>query len=289
MKAALIDRLLEAARVLSSSESADSVRRGNPAETEKVAELEARQYFNHAMIDAAKASVDRAYAGADAVRNAAAAIGAIYTAVLGVAFSVNKPLPPRGVIPAIFLGSAIVLATAYVAFPIRQRVKRRWPPQEEDSVKGEFTYTATFIWWITDRVFLKAFALRAAILSLAFGVAFLPVGFIAAGSMPVGATNLPAWPSPPLRDSPTDLDLALYQVQVAEVASQRQAKLEAASEGSQGGVTVLYWAAGVCGLLVFAIPLAFRALDTRRESQSNRPDSGDSQLSARDTPDKTEK
>jgi hypothetical protein len=193
------------------------------------------------------------------VRTAAAAIATIYAAVLGLAFSANKPLPPRGLVPAIFLGLAIVLATVYTAFPLRQKPKRKYPVESPSPE----AYTATFIWWITDRVFHKAFALRAAVISLGFGVLFLPSAFLSLGAPIATTPALPAWPPPPNVQS-TELQQILYKAQVDEAAAQRQAKLDATPTESAPG---LYAAAIVCLALVFAIPGFLGFVDRRRDRE----------------------
>jgi hypothetical protein len=46
--------------------------------------------FHEALLDVSKASITRATTGAESVRTAAAAIGVIYTGVLGLTFSVGE-------------------------------------------------------------------------------------------------------------------------------------------------------------------------------------------------------
>jgi hypothetical protein len=68
-----------------------------------------RQSVHQARVDVAKDAVSRSRAAADFVRNAAAALVTIYTGVIGATFAVTKePLPERGLVPALFLGAAIV-------------------------------------------------------------------------------------------------------------------------------------------------------------------------------------
>jgi hypothetical protein len=63
------------------------------------------QKFHESMLEVAKGGIDPARQGADAIRTAAAAVGVIYTGVLGLAFSADHPLPVRGLSPAVFLRS----------------------------------------------------------------------------------------------------------------------------------------------------------------------------------------
>ena len=78
-----------------------------------------RDDFFKAIYEVQKGSIDRVRSGAEFVEKAAAGILAVYSAVLGVVFSVSDkaPLPVRGLIPAIFLALALVLAAFFLALP----------------------------------------------------------------------------------------------------------------------------------------------------------------------------
>lgn len=75
------------------------------------------QDLNSAYLDVAKEQIGRSQARATFVAQAAAAIGTVYTAILGLAFGFihgsERPVPATGIIPAIFIGLALVLAGAY--------------------------------------------------------------------------------------------------------------------------------------------------------------------------------
>jgi hypothetical protein len=58
------------------------------------AEIASQAAFHQALIDLTKGSIDRSRSAAEAVRNAAAAIGVIYGTVLGIAFSVDHRSSP---------------------------------------------------------------------------------------------------------------------------------------------------------------------------------------------------
>lgn len=68
-------------------------------------------------LDVAKEQIGRSQARATFVAQAAGAIGTVYTAILGHAFGFihgsERPVPATGIIPAIFIGLALVLAGAY--------------------------------------------------------------------------------------------------------------------------------------------------------------------------------
>jgi hypothetical protein len=69
------------------------------------AEYALRKTVHDTRLEVAKAAIERGRAGAEFVRNAAAAIVTLYTGILGVAFATSagaERLPARGVAPAVF-------------------------------------------------------------------------------------------------------------------------------------------------------------------------------------------
>jgi hypothetical protein len=146
----------------------------------------------NAYLEVAKGSVTRAQASATALSRAAAAVGTLYATVLGVAFSIKggHPLPARGVIPALFLGAAIALATAYGA------VLRRGRPTFDVDLGPTFraqqqARLVTFTRWTSEIAKRNAWALYAAVLCLGFGVASLPLPFLAwKGPWPWASTGI---------------------------------------------------------------------------------------------------
>src|SRR6516225_6588483 len=91
-----------------------------------------RLQVHEARLGVARAAVDRARAAAEFVRNAASALVSLYTAVIGASFAVTKKaLPARGLVSAVFLGAAVVLAAAYVAFTTKPRPTPEPEPTSE--------------------------------------------------------------------------------------------------------------------------------------------------------------
>lgn len=85
-------------------------------------EQELEKAVHAAYIEIAKGQIDRIQVRADFVQKAAATIVTLYTGVLTLVFAVEKnPLPVRGLIPAIFLGLAIVFSATYFAFVTRPK------------------------------------------------------------------------------------------------------------------------------------------------------------------------
>jgi hypothetical protein len=144
------------------------------------AEYALEKSVHDARIEVAKTAIDRSHAGAEFIRNASAGIVTIYAAVLGVTYGAADKVeqaPARAIVPALFLGLALVFAAAYVAFLTRG--KSIAPPVAHDSLRVyQENRVNTFVEWVSAYAFRRAYALHAAVLSLAFGVALLPVAFI---------------------------------------------------------------------------------------------------------------
>lgn len=101
-------------------------------------------------------------------------------------------------IPAVFLGIAIVMSTAYVAFLIRDPAKTS-PPEEGDEVRQNM---GNRVRWLIDcmsqSVMHKRYALRSGVIALGFGVVFLPVAFLSfrsQGARAPTSSATQAWPA----------------------------------------------------------------------------------------------
>jgi hypothetical protein len=151
------------------------------------------QKMHEKMADVAVGAIDRAKSGAEFLEKAAAALAGLYTGGVGLLLAADTPLPSRALIPTIFFGLAVVAAAYYLAYLTR-------PPQ----VRGETMTgipsedaprrTALITRWARHSSMHRASALRAGVLSLALGLAFLPVGFVQFDS--VRAVVGPVQPSP---------------------------------------------------------------------------------------------
>jgi hypothetical protein len=144
-------------------------------------EYAVRQADYNAYIEVATGQIERSRAGAQFVQTAAAAVSGAYVAILGLSFAVSaqsaNPLPARGVAPTLFLGLSIALATVYLAYLTK-------PEQVAGETPRALTYEMqqerrdAFIRWTTATVLARAKWLQSAVLSLALGVAFLPVAYL---------------------------------------------------------------------------------------------------------------
>lgn len=137
------------------------------------------QAVMNAYLDVAKGQIDRAASRAQFVQTAASAISTIYVGVLGVSFAVDKgrPLPARGIASTFFLGLAIVLATLFLAYitvpPATTGQAPTGLPAQDQRIRRN-----TFIAWVRIAALQRLYFLHATVLSLGFGVLFLPAPFI---------------------------------------------------------------------------------------------------------------
>jgi hypothetical protein len=133
-----------------------------------------------AYLEVAKGSIERGQTGAEFIRNAAAAIGTLYTGLLGVTFAAAdgaRALPTRGVIPAFFLAFALVLASAYAAV-LRPGTATVVSARGDDLASIQAARLDAFVHWTSEVASRNAYALHAALYALGVGVAFLPAPFI---------------------------------------------------------------------------------------------------------------
>lgn len=143
-------------------------------------------HFN-AYLEAAKAATARTLAAAELLQKAAAAIGTLYVAIIGLSFAATNGavvLPSRGLVPGLFLGLAIVLSAAYVSYIT--------PPADvpEDVTSATLpatqkAYRNTFLTWTNAAILRRRYLLQAAVVSLGVGVAALPLPYLAADSVNV--------------------------------------------------------------------------------------------------------
>lgn len=211
--------------------------------------------------------VERSRANADIVQKASAAVATLYTGALGLVFTASDhPLPVRGILPVLFLGLAVVLATYYLAYqsptigPASTVDTDR--PTADAEAAARFN---TIVTYTHNLVTPRVMALRCSVVALAVGLAFLPLAFLAPPSFAVAAapantgtktgdTELIDWPSaeglPPGR-----LGAIRYQAEVDETAALRKAQREdeqAPAAENDLGYTLALLVLGL--LLVYVVP-----------------------------------
>jgi hypothetical protein len=200
--------------------------------------------------EVAKASVDRARAGAQFVETAAAAVVTLYTGALAVAFSAtSNPLPLRGVMPAVYLGLAIAFAAFYLAYPSTDVQRASLPGTA--STRDPSAWFTSFTSWTRAIILRRRGALRGALFALILGVIFLPAPFLKVQTSTPTTPKLQQWPKVVPSDN-IQLRKILFTARVAEVKKLR----EKAAPQSKGEFTPREWwlwiAFGV-GLLVVVL------------------------------------
>jgi len=224
-------------------------------------------------------SVERARDGAKFVETAAAALGTVYTGILAFAFAAaSKPLPARGLYSAIFLGLAIVGASFYLAFiqKIRPIGRVEYRVGKPENVWRRTEYLAA---WTGEVARARSWALRAGVVALAFGVAFMPAAFLP-NQILVGtagastAKSEPSWPPPPTGIADPEVAAVLYKAQLDQFTSK---KPDAPAAASRKGTSTdeLSLALFALGLLVIGlVAFADRLGPGRRPSRARPPTEG---------------
>jgi hypothetical protein len=176
------------------------------------------EIFWAAVLEFFKGSVERARSGAEFVEKAAASVATVYAGVLGVAFSVSdNPLPLRGLIPAVFLCLAIAGAAYYLAYPSVSLLSMETPDDDNTSLEEWTNAFTKLVMAVTTR---RGWAIRAGIVSLAFGVLFLPAPFLKVKTAPPKPAAEIPWPTLPPANLP--LTRILFLEQVREAARNRR-------------------------------------------------------------------
>jgi hypothetical protein len=231
-------------------------------------------------------SVERARDGAKFVETAAAALGTVYTGILGFAFAAaSKPLPARGLYAAIFLGLAIVGASFYLAFiqKIRPIGRVEYRISKPENLWRRTEYLAA---WTGEVARARSWALRAGVVALAFGVAFMPVAFLpnqillgaAVGSSAASTapTIVPSWPPPPTGIAEPEVAAVLYKAQLDQFTSKKDdAATVAASNGtSTDQLSAALFVTGLIIVLLFAVWEVPRPRRTPRTQSGPPPAAG---------------
>lgn len=144
------------------------------AEVESVAAVEA------AYIEVAKGSLDRSLRRAELHTGLIAAVGTIYSTILGLRFGVGadaEALPGRAIWPAVFLGVALVLAANYVAGIRRKVIVSNILPTGSPGMVAEERLRSFFTWTFAG-VLARGWAIRSSVVAFGLSIVLLPVGFL---------------------------------------------------------------------------------------------------------------
>jgi len=198
------------------------------------AERDLNKHFHETVAEVSKGAIDRSRDSAKYVQTGAGAIMTLYTGLLALVFSVtDNPLPSRGVWVAVFLGLAIALATAYLAFLNKPKA----PPLHRPSgpiPELQLLRTGYLTKLINATVYNRRWAIQASVVSLAVGVAFLPAAFVT-NSRQADIPDPPAAPAIPaeVAESIAPRAGALFDAQVQGYEEAVQERNEAIQKASQ--------------------------------------------------------
>jgi hypothetical protein len=204
------------------------------------------QAFFNTMSSLAVGAVDRARGGAELVQKAAASVATVYTGILALVFSVtNNPLPARALLAPIFLGTAVALSTAYIAYlsPSNTLVEVDIPEGFEPIV---YARLQAIIDTTTKLVKRRSPLLRASVFALGVGLfsivmPFVTLPLVSTTEPPVIASS-PDWPSPASVKDP-EFSKTLYAARVKEVADARAFSVRRA-RNNDGSILVIGLAVG---------------------------------------------
>jgi hypothetical protein len=224
--------------------------------------------FNTSMYSVASGSIERGRSGAELVQKASAAIATLYTGVLALVFSVtSNPLPARGVLTPLFLGLAVVLSTAYIAYLGPSKGLTPGPTPTLGLEPKSFQRLNTFIAVTSTIATRRSRSLRASVVALGFGLIYIAAPFISfthVASDTKALPTSPTWPKPPT-GATSELDKTLFAAQVKEVADAR-AQTTTGGDRNQD-LTVLIIGIVVGGLAVWIIPMVTERRDSRSKRQ----------------------
>jgi hypothetical protein len=184
--------------------------------------------FHEKITELAGGSVERSRDSAKYVQTAAAWIATLYTGLLALVFSVTEnPLPLRGVYAAVFLGLAVSLAAAYLAF-ISNPGKLKMFDGGGSLTEQQMNRTGFLIRWVNATVRDRRWAIRASVICLALGVAFIPAAFVA-NSRPAPVPDLPAAPAIPgvIAGQVSDSAVELFETQLGSYRAALEARNDA--------------------------------------------------------------
>lgn len=190
--------------------------------------------------DVTKASIERARDSAKFVQTASAAIASLYTGLLALIFSTeSETLPLRGVFAAVFLGLAVAGSTAYLAFLRRGRSVEVYHSAYSPETTG-LRRADHLTRWVNASILRSSWVLRAAVVALAVGVAFIPAPFVGGSPAPAPAAVTPPQIPEEIPAAIADEAAALFERQVDDYLASLDTvpspppKIEYAHDGPTG-------------------------------------------------------
>jgi hypothetical protein len=168
---------VEAARA-----DAKTARDASRQDADRAAEAALVKSLHDAYVSVTQSSIDRSLTRTNVVTASISAVITIYTGLLALVYAAQsgsgKPLTAAAILPALFLGLALLLVTVYAAM-FKNSSSERGPllPSGVGGQLVEYRLT-TFMEWCFATVGARTWALHAGIVSLGWGVASLPVPFV---------------------------------------------------------------------------------------------------------------
>jgi hypothetical protein len=151
-------------------------------EADRAADAALVKSLHDAYVSVTQSSIDRSLTRTNVVTASIGAVTTIYTGLLALVYAAKpgsgKPLSAAAIIPALFLGLALLLVTVYAAM-FRNSSSERGPLLPSGIGDPLIEYRLdTFMEWCFATVGARTWALHAGIVSLGWGVASLPVPFV---------------------------------------------------------------------------------------------------------------
>ena len=137
------------------------------------ANIAAAAKFYDSVYEVAKGSIDRTRASAELVQKGAAAIVTLYAGILALSFSVaENPLPVKALYPAVLLGMAIILSTAFLAYlpDVEDEEREESARERANAASLSERFANTFIVWTKRAALRRGRLLRGSVIALAGAV-----------------------------------------------------------------------------------------------------------------------
>lgn len=209
-----------------------------------------------AILETAKASIDRARSSGELIEKAATAIGGFYAAVIGVTFSVTEhPISARALMPVLFLALAIVGSMIYLAFPTPSAGVAKLEPTtaRPERMRRQVERYLVMVKELNGR---RVYFLRGSVVALGVAVVFLPAPFISDpqdSAVTAESAEVVAFPEPPVVATDAEAEVAAirYQAEVDEAIAARTP----ATTGQENWPVWATWLLVAGLLLTFVIPL----------------------------------
>lgn len=190
-----------------------------------------------ARMELAREGVARSRAAAELVQKASVALATVYTALLGLAFSVaERPLNTNALVPAIFIGLGIVCPVVYSGFVTATQTTSTWEPKQVRAPR-RWEQVNAFTDEVNRLVSTRSWWLRAGITATAVGLVLIPIPFLTTSSPPP-AVEIPA-PRAVTSAPEATLEAIRYEAEVAEVTRRRAAEQRAEPISGWWGLALL--------------------------------------------------